>query len=33
MTEWITVKQDVDDQGNSVVLMYTDVDAVNKPYI
>lgn len=33
MTNWTIVKQDVDEQGNPIILFYTDVDVVNKPYI
>lgn len=33
LTDWTIVKQNGDQQGNQVCLMYTDVDTVSKPYI
>ena len=33
LTDWTIVKQDLDEKGNSIVLMYTDVDAVDRAYL
>jgi hypothetical protein len=33
LTDWTIVKQDLDEKGNSIMLMYTDVDAVDRAYL
>jgi hypothetical protein len=33
LTDWTIVKQDSDEMGHSIMLMYTDVDAVDRAYL